>query len=161
AVPLVVRDEALGVLAVHSRRARAFDTEQIEVLTLLASLVTPALEAAHLLESRELQVRGLTALQEVAVAASGIMDAQTLGQRTVGALAVATYKPHRYDALQAKLLNLFAAQIAPALEAARLASERERHHLVMRTLQQLGAAAGGLLDFEVISRMAIDAAVEL
>ena len=244
AVPLVVRDEALGALAVHSRMGAYSPTP----------LVTPALEAAHLLESRELQVRGLTALQEVAVAASGIMDAQTLGrltvdratdlldvdsavlrwwdegagtlrllasndpnpeqhkpemspqqgvigrafregrtvtlgdyrhsdtslpwvaqdgvmtamavpltvgQRTVGALAVATYKPHRYDALQAKLLNLFAAQIAPALEAARLASERERHHLVMRTLQQLGAAAGGLLDFEVISRMAIDAAVEL
>ncbi|HEX6349023.1 MAG TPA: GAF domain-containing protein [Candidatus Dormibacteraeota bacterium] len=254
AVPLVVRDQALGVLGVHSRQARAFDSEQVELLTLLASLITPALEAAHLLESRELQVRGLTALHEVAVAAGGILDAQTLGrltvdratdllgvdsavlrwwdersgclrllasndphpeqhkveitpqqgvigrafregrtvtigdyrhsesslpwvandgvmtamgvpltvgQRTVGALAVASYKPHRYDALQARLLNLFAAQVAPALEAARLASERERHHQVMRTLQQLGAAAGGLFDFEVIARMAIDAAVEL
>ena len=254
AVPLVVRDQALGVLAVHSKRPRAFHTEQVETLTLLASLVTPALEAAHLLESRELQVRGLTALQEVAVAASGILDPQalgrltvdratdllavdsavlrwwderagslrllasndphpdqhkadlapqegvigrafregrtvtigdyghsdtslpakvtdgvmtamavplTVGKRTVGALAVATYKPHRYDALQARLLNLFAAQVAPALEAAGLATERERHHQVMRTLQQLGAAAGGLLDFGVIARMAIDAAVDL
>ena len=254
AVPLAVRDQALGVLAVHSRRPRAFHTDQVEILTLLASLVTPDLEAAHMLESRDLQVRGLTALHDVAVAASGILDAETLGrltvdratdllevdsavlrwwdersgtlrllasndphtdqhhstisreqgvigrafregrtvtigdyrhsetslpwvakdgvvtamavpltvgQRTVGALAVATYKPHRYDQLQARLLNLFAAQVAPAIEAARLAAERERHHLVMRTLQQLGAAAGGLLDFAVIARMAIDAAVEL
>ncbi|MEP7105378.1 MAG: hypothetical protein ABI838_06005, partial [Chloroflexota bacterium] len=81
--------------------------------------------------------------------------------RTVGALAVATYKPHRYDALQSRLLGLFAAQVAPAIEAARLASERERHHLVMRSLQQLGAAVGGLLDFKVIAQMAIDAVVEL
>jgi len=237
AVPLGVRDQALGVLAVHSRLPRAFHTDQVEVLTLLASLVTPDLEAAHMLESRDLQVRGLTALHDVAVAASGILDAETLGrltvdratdllevdsavlrwwdersgslrllasndphpdrhrstisreqgvigrafregrtitigddrhsetslpgvaedgvvtamavpltvgQRTVGALAVATYKPHRYDQLQARLLNLFAAQVAPAIEAARLAAERERHHLVMRTLQQLGAAAGGI-----------------
>jgi len=254
AVPLVVRDQALGVLAVHSRRPRAFHTDQVEILTLLASLVTPDLEAAHMLESRDLQVRGLTALHEVAVAASGILDAETLGrltvdraadllevdsavlrwwdersgtlrllasndphieqhrsaisqdqgvigrafregrtvtigdyrnsetslpavvndgvvtamavpltvgQRTVGALAVASYKPHRYDQLQARLLNLFAAQVAPAIEAASLAAERERHHLVMRTLQQLGAAAGGLLDFQQVARMAIDAAVEL
>jgi PAS domain S-box-containing protein len=254
AVPLAVGDQALGVLSVHSRRPRAFHTDQVEILTLLASLVTPDLEAAHMLESRDLQVRGLTALQEVAVAASGMLDAETLGrltvdratdllgvdtavlrwwdepsntlrllasndphpsqhvpaispqqgvigrafregrtvtigdyrqsdsslpwvakdgvltamavpltvgQRTVGALAVATYRPHRYDQLQARLLNLFAAQVAPALAAARLAAERERHLRVMRTLQQLGAAAGGLMDFQGIARMAIDAAVEL
>jgi PAS domain S-box-containing protein len=254
AVPLGVRDQALGVLVVHSRRPRAFHTDQVEILTQLASLVTPDLEAAHMLAWRDLQVRGLTALQEVAVAASGLLDAEalgrltvdratdllgvdsavlrwwdepsgtlrllasndphpnqhvpaispdqgvigrafregrtvtigdyrqsgsslpwvakdgvmtalavplTVGQRTVGALAVATYRPHRYDQLQARLLNLFAAQVAPAIAAARLAAERERHHLVMRTLQQLGAAAGGLLDFKVIARMAIDAAVEL
>jgi PAS domain S-box-containing protein len=254
AVPLMVRDQVLGALAVNSHRPHAFQSDQVELLSRLASLVTPDLEAAHMLESRDLQVRGLTALQEVAVAASGMLDAEalarltvdratallgvdsavlrwwderagelrllasndrnptrhgpaigpdrgvigrafregravtigdyghsevslpgvaqdgvmtavavplTVGDRTVGALAVATYKPHRYDALQSRLLSLFAAQVAPAIEAARLAAERERHHLVMSTLQNLGAAAGGLLDFAVISQMAIDAVVEL
>lgn len=254
AVPLVVRDQVLGALAVNSRRPGAFQADQVELLSRLASLVTPNLEAAHMLESRDLQVRGLTALQEVAVAASGLLDPEalarlavdratallgvdgavlrwwdertgelrllatndphpsrhhpaigiergvtgrafregravivgdyghseealpgkaqdgvqtavavplTVGDRTVGALAVATYKPHRYDALQLRLLSLFAAQVAPAIEAARLAAERDRHHQVVRTLQNLGAAAGGLLDFPAISRMAIDAVVEL
>jgi PAS domain S-box-containing protein len=254
AVPLVVRDQVLGALAVNSGRVRAFRADQVELLRLLASLVTPDLEAAHMLAARDLQVRGLTALQDVAVAASGMLDAQalgrltvdratdllgvdsavlrwwdertgtlrllasndrnpaqhgpeirpdqgvigrafregrvvtigdyrhsetslpgvaqdgvmtamavplTVGQRRVGALAVATYKPHRYDALQSRLLSLFAAQVAPAIEAANLATERERHLLVMRTLQQLGTAAGGVLDFQVVAQMAIDAVVEL
>ncbi len=231
AVPLMVRDQVLGALAVNSHRPHAFQSDQVELLSRLASLVTPDLEAAHMLESRDLQVRGLTALQEVAVAASGMLDAEalarltvdratallgvdsavlrwwderagelrllasndrnparhgraigpdrgvigrafregravtigdyghsevslpgvaqdgvmtamavplTVGDRTVGGLAVATYRPHRYDALQSRLLSLFAAQVAPAIEAARLAA-----------------------DFAVISQMAIDAVVEL
>ncbi len=63
AVPLVVRDRAVGVISVASWQAgRTFDPREVETLGLFASLVAPDLEAAKLLERSDQQVRDLTAL---------------------------------------------------------------------------------------------------
>jgi PAS domain S-box-containing protein len=84
-----------------------------------------------------------------------------VGLRPVGAVAVATYGPHRYDAAQIRLLTLCAAQVAPALEAARLAEERERQSRTLRAMQQLATAASGVLEPAVLSQLTIDKAREL
>lgn len=63
ALPLVVRDRAVGVISVTSRQAgRSFDPREVETLGLFASLVAPDLEAAKLLERSDQRVRDLTAL---------------------------------------------------------------------------------------------------
>jgi PAS domain S-box-containing protein len=84
-----------------------------------------------------------------------------VGLRPVGAVAVATYSEHRYDAAQIRLLTLCAAQVAPALEAARLAEERERQSRTLRAMQQLATAASGVLEPAVLSQLTIDKAREL
>jgi PAS domain S-box-containing protein len=48
AVPLMVSDRTLGALVVCDLASRQVETEQVEILQLLAGLVTPMLEAAQL-----------------------------------------------------------------------------------------------------------------
>ncbi|MEA2684196.1 MAG: hypothetical protein QOK05_2524 [Chloroflexota bacterium] len=48
AVPLLVQDRAIGCLTVSFRETRQFTVEEIELMTLLAAQVAPALEAARL-----------------------------------------------------------------------------------------------------------------
>jgi diguanylate cyclase (GGDEF)-like protein/PAS domain S-box-containing protein len=82
-VPLLVGDEALGVLAVLSSAPREFLPAEIEVLRLLASQIAPALEAARLLESSNLQVRELRTLHDIAVAAGGMLEPRRLAALVV------------------------------------------------------------------------------
>jgi PAS domain S-box-containing protein len=254
AVPLMVVDRPIGALGVMSMVARVFTPEDVALLSLLAAQVAPALEASRLLKEREGQVRELRALHEVAVAASGVFDAEGLakltvdhardllgvdsavlrfwdsadgrlrllatnddhaiqrlltigpdegtlgrafqesrpvvvdnysgsatalgwateegvqtamavpllvGQRPVGAIAVATYRPHHYTAAQIRMLTLLAAQVAPALEAARLTEERQAQQERMRALHQLAADASGLLDPAMIATLAVAKATEM
>lgn len=254
AVPLVIHDRAVGAMAVSWRKPRALTLADVEALTLLAAQVAADLETMRLLESREQQVRSLTALHEVAVAASGVLDAAALaklgvdraremlgvdgavlrwwdadrgtlrllasndpqptehaeevtpqqgvigvafrtrrhailensaaagaglpwttdhnvatalgvplmvGQQVVGAMVVATYTPHTYGVEEIRLLQLLASQLAPALEAARLAEERERHIRTVSVLASIAAKAGGLLDETAVGRLATEAVSEL
>jgi CheY-like chemotaxis protein/signal transduction histidine kinase len=48
AVPLLVRDRAVGVLAVRSQGQRQFTAEDIQIVGLLAAQIAPTLEAARL-----------------------------------------------------------------------------------------------------------------
>jgi len=254
AVPLMVVDRPIGALGVQSTVARVFTPEDVALLLLLAAQVGPAMEAARLLKEREGQVRELRAVHEVAVAASGVFDAEALakltvdhardllgvdsavlrlwdpadgrlrllatnddhpgqralttsseqgalgrafqesrpviidhysrsdaalrwaaaegvqtamavpllvGHRPVGGIAVATYQPHHYTAAQVRMLTLLAAQVAPALEAARLTDERQAQQETMRALHQLAADASGLLDPAMIAQLAVAKATEV
>jgi signal transduction histidine kinase len=48
AVPLVVEDRALGALGIRCSKRRHFEPEEVQLLSLLAAQVAPALQAAHL-----------------------------------------------------------------------------------------------------------------
>jgi diguanylate cyclase (GGDEF)-like protein/PAS domain S-box-containing protein len=95
----------------------------------------------------------------------GVMTAMAVplmvGQRPVGALAVATYQPHEYDAEQVRLLSLFAGQVAPALEAARLAGESARQTEIFKALHDLAVAGGGVLETTTLAQLAVDRARSL
>jgi signal transduction histidine kinase/CheY-like chemotaxis protein len=60
-----------------------------------------------------------------------------VGDRTVGVLAVGTYAPHHYPEEHLHLLALLAAQVGPAIEAARLYAESERRRAEAEALAEL------------------------
>jgi len=66
------------------------------------------------------------------------------GDRPVGALGVWTYQPRSFPAEEEQLLTLFAAQVAPALEAAKLAQQRHDQARIFQALHEMGAATGGM-----------------
>jgi signal transduction histidine kinase/ActR/RegA family two-component response regulator len=60
-----------------------------------------------------------------------------VGDRTVGVLAVGTYAAHHYREQDVQLLALLAAQVGPAIEAARLYAESERRRAEAEALAEL------------------------
>jgi len=82
-VPLKVRDRTLGCLLVRSAEAGFFRPELCEALTLLASVVAPALQATSLSAEREKQAGIFRALHELAVAASGVLEPRELARIAV------------------------------------------------------------------------------
>ena len=66
------------------------------------------------------------------------------GDQPVGALGVWTYQTRAFPAEEEQLLTLFAAQVAPALEAAKLAQQREDQARIFEALHEMGAATGGM-----------------
>jgi diguanylate cyclase (GGDEF)-like protein/PAS domain S-box-containing protein len=66
------------------------------------------------------------------------------GDQPVGALGVWTYTARAFPAEEEQLLTLFAAQVAPALEAAKLAQQREDQARIFEALHEMGVATGGM-----------------
>jgi GAF domain-containing protein/HAMP domain-containing protein len=62
ALPLVVRNKALGVLDIHSDKPQAFSAEDIDVLQTLADQVAVAIENARLLDESQTAVTQLEAI---------------------------------------------------------------------------------------------------
>jgi GAF domain-containing protein/DNA-binding transcriptional regulator YhcF (GntR family) len=60
-----------------------------------------------------------------------------IGERALGALGVRAYSPHHFAPEQVQLLSLIAAQVAPALEAARLHAESEQRRAEAEALAEL------------------------
>ena len=83
AVPLLVGDSAVGVLGVRNYSAADFSPEQVEMLSLMAALVAPALETARLVEERARQAHIFQVLHEVAVAAGGLLEPRQLAEQAV------------------------------------------------------------------------------
>ncbi len=83
-VPMSVAGRAIGALGVWSYEPRPFSEHEVQLLALFAGQVAPALEAARLYEERQRQERQFRRLHELAVAASGVLDARALGTLTVG-----------------------------------------------------------------------------
>jgi PAS domain S-box-containing protein len=82
-VPLKVRDRPVGALLVRSSEADFFQPELCEALTLLASVVAPAIQAASLSVDREKQAGLFRALHDLAVAASGVLEPRELARIAV------------------------------------------------------------------------------
>jgi PAS domain S-box-containing protein len=82
-VPLKVRDQPVGCLLVRSAEPDFFKPELCEVLTLLASVLAPAIQATHLTAEREKQAGIFRALHNLAVAASGALEPRELARIAV------------------------------------------------------------------------------
>jgi diguanylate cyclase (GGDEF)-like protein/putative nucleotidyltransferase with HDIG domain len=65
AVPLILYDRAIGVMAVHSVHERAFDEGHVELLRVLASEAAVAIENARLFSQEQKKSRQLTLINNV------------------------------------------------------------------------------------------------
>ncbi|MGH7904798.1 MAG: GAF domain-containing protein, partial [Candidatus Dormibacteraceae bacterium] len=78
AVPLVVGDGAVGTLVAASHTERNFDAADVDVLSLLAAQVAPALVAARLAQERSDQATTFQTLYQVALLVSGVLEPEVL-----------------------------------------------------------------------------------
>lgn len=81
AVPLIFRNQVIGVLDVHSAEVDHFSQQQEEILMLLASRLSVAIENARLFERAQAQAETLMLLNEVGREASAILDPEVLLRR--------------------------------------------------------------------------------
>ncbi len=75
AVPLLVGDQAVGALVVHTLTPRRFGLDEVQLLTLLAAQVAPALEAARLYAESERRRAEAEALADLARQGAAEADA--------------------------------------------------------------------------------------
>jgi sigma-B regulation protein RsbU (phosphoserine phosphatase) len=81
AVPLILRNQVIGVLDIHSPAANHFTQQQEEILVLLASRLAVAIENARLFERAQAQTEMLLVLNDVGREASAILDVEVLLRR--------------------------------------------------------------------------------
>ena len=84
-----------------------------------------------------------------------------VGSRAVGVLVAASYQTHHFGPDQMRMLQLVAAQVAPAIEAARLTEARERQNRTLLGIHELAVAASVLLDSDQVTRLAQEKARDL
>ncbi len=78
AIPLMVRDEVVGVLDCQSERLDRFDPETIELLTLFSTQASIALQNAHLYSLERQRARQLEAINIVAQQSTAVMELEDL-----------------------------------------------------------------------------------
>jgi len=94
AVPLILRNQVVGVINVESSRPDAFSEEHEKLLTLLATQAALAIEASRLREGLEQRLRHLNALYRIsrlATEARDVQDVMTAAMEVVREVIPAEY----------------------------------------------------------------------
>src|SRR6202142_1258597 len=81
AIPLMVRDEVVGVLDCQSDRLDHFDAETIDLLTLFSTQASIALQNARLYSLEQQRARQLQAINEIARQTTAVLDLEELLRR--------------------------------------------------------------------------------
>src|ERR1700733_4864715 len=81
AIPLMVRDEVVGVLDCQSDRINHFDAETIDLLTLFSTQASIALQNARLYSLEEQRARQLQAINAIAQQTTAVLDLEQLLDR--------------------------------------------------------------------------------
>ncbi len=81
AIPLMLRDEVVGVLDCQSERANHFDDETIDLLTLFSNQASIALQNAHLYSLERQRARQLQAINAIAQQTTAVLDLEELLRR--------------------------------------------------------------------------------
>lgn len=81
AIPLVLKNQVVGVIDIQSSQLHYFTPEQQEILALLAGRLATAIENARLFERAQSQADTLLLLNEVGREASSILDMEALLRR--------------------------------------------------------------------------------
>jgi diguanylate cyclase (GGDEF)-like protein/PAS domain S-box-containing protein len=92
---------------------------------------------------------------------SGMAVPLMVSHRAVGSLGVFNRRTRAWTSDDEQLLTLFAAQVAPAMEAARLTQETIEQAHNFRALHEVAIAAGGLRDLAELGRLVVDRARQL
>ena len=81
AIPLMVRDEVVGVLDCQSDRVDHFDAETIDLLTLFSTQASMALQNARLYSLEQQRARQLQAINAIAQQTTAVLDLEDLLDR--------------------------------------------------------------------------------
>ncbi|MGB9285445.1 MAG: GAF domain-containing protein, partial [Candidatus Sulfotelmatobacter sp.] len=81
AIPLMVRDEVVGVLDCQSDRVDHFDSETIDLLTLFSTQASIALQNARLYSLEQQRARQLQAINAIAQQTTAVLDLEELLSR--------------------------------------------------------------------------------
>ena len=94
AVPIVFRDEVVGVLGAHYRDPHAFTPREVDVVTNLAALAATAIENARLYEEGEARRRAAEAMAELTRGLTQSLEPEVLNRQiltSINALFGTTY----------------------------------------------------------------------
>jgi diguanylate cyclase (GGDEF)-like protein len=94
AIPLMVRDEVVGVLDCQSERLDYFNKETIELLTLFSTQASIALQNARLYSLERQRARQLEAINAIAQQTTAVMDLEDLLARVCSVIQHAFQVPH-------------------------------------------------------------------
>ena len=94
AIPLMVRDEVVGVLDCQSDRVDRFDHETIELLTLFSTHASIALQNARLYSLERQRARQLEAINTIAQQSTAVMDLEDLLVRVCSIIQLAFQVSH-------------------------------------------------------------------
>ncbi|MGA8432277.1 MAG: diguanylate cyclase [Candidatus Sulfotelmatobacter sp.] len=81
AIPLMVRDEVVGVLDCQSDQIGYFDNETVELLTLFSTQASMALQNARLYSLEQQRARQLEAINDIAQQSTAVLDLEQLASR--------------------------------------------------------------------------------
>jgi diguanylate cyclase (GGDEF)-like protein len=94
AIPLMVRDEVVGVLDCQSDRLDHFDKETIDLLTLFSTQASMALQNARLYSLERGRARQLEAINAIAKQTTAVLDLEELLNRVCGQIQQAFQVSH-------------------------------------------------------------------
>ena len=94
AIPLMVRDEVVGVLDCQSDRLNHFDHETIELLTLFSTQASIALQNARLYSLERQRARQLEAINTIAQQSTAVMELEDLLARVCSVIQQAFQVSH-------------------------------------------------------------------
>ena len=113
AVPLILYDRAIGVLAVHSPNERAFDEGHVELLRVLASEAGIAIENARLFSEEQKRSKQLTLINNVSNHAITTLNAEEM----LGKIAAEIESGLAYDHIGIAILEYSAKELVIQAEA--------------------------------------------
>jgi diguanylate cyclase (GGDEF)-like protein/putative nucleotidyltransferase with HDIG domain len=113
AVPLILYDRTVGVMAVHSQKERAFDEGHLEFLRVLASEAGIAMENARLFAAEQKKSRQLTLINNVSGHAITTLDPDEM----LAKIAAEMEKHLAYDHIGIAILDYSAKELVVQAEA--------------------------------------------
>ena len=114
-VPLVLYDRAIGVMAVHSRQERLFDEGHVELMRVLASEASIAIENARLFREEQTKSRHLTLLNNISRHAITTLNPDEMLAKIAAELEVGL----TYDHIGIGLLDYSTKEVVIQAEAGR------------------------------------------
>jgi diguanylate cyclase (GGDEF)-like protein/putative nucleotidyltransferase with HDIG domain len=112
-VPLVLHDRAIGVMAVHSARERVFDEGHLEMLRVLASQASIAIENARLFGEEQRKARHLQLLNSISSHAIATLNPDEM----LSKIAAEMEKGVTYDHIGIAMLEYSAKEVVVQAEA--------------------------------------------
>jgi diguanylate cyclase (GGDEF)-like protein/putative nucleotidyltransferase with HDIG domain len=113
AVPLILYDRAIGVMAVHSQQEQAFDEGHVELLRVLASEAGIAIENARLFAEEQKKSRQLTLLNNISRHAITTLNPEEM----LSKIAAEIEKGLTYDHIGIAILDYSAKELVIQAEA--------------------------------------------